>query len=155
MLLILYYTIKIWYFQDIRNSTRPTYWQKIWVIVGHRRIIVGHRGSSYVEKINANRKSLLFDNHLGHRGSSWNQLSELYLSMISTVDLGLIVGHRVFYKYPTSTASCSEKSRLIAENRSHLLKLERRRAKNDHFRVDGPSSIEWGRTCHSSKILCK
>ena len=57
---------------------------------------MGHRVSSWVEKINVNRKSLLFDNHLGHRGSSWNQLSELYLPMISTVDLGIIVGHRVF-----------------------------------------------------------
>ena len=56
-----------------------------------------HRKS---KKTNLNRKSLLFDNHLGHRGSSWNQFSELCLPMISTVDLGLIVGHRVFYKYP-------------------------------------------------------
>ena len=105
MLLFLYYTIKIWYFQDIPNSTRPTYWQKIWVIVGHRR-------SSYVEKINVSRKSLLFDNHLGHRGSSWNQLSELYLPMISTVDLGLIVDYRVFYKYLINFNHCTNTFRI-------------------------------------------
>jgi hypothetical protein len=48
-------------------------------------------------------KSPLFYNHLGHFGSSWNQLSELYLPMISAVDLGVILGHFVFYKYPNSS----------------------------------------------------
>jgi hypothetical protein len=42
----------------------------------------------------------VFPVFLGFRGSSWNQLGELYPPMISDVDLGVFVGHRLFYKYP-------------------------------------------------------
>ncbi len=37
---------------------------------------------------------------MGNCGSTWNQLGELYLPVISAPDLRVIVGDIVFYKYP-------------------------------------------------------
>ena len=56
-------------------------------------VIVGRCGSLYFEKINVHGRSFLYFTFLAHCGSLWDQLAELYLSIMSVLDSGLIVGH--------------------------------------------------------------
>ena len=56
------------------------------------RVLVGDR------RLNKVKFMALFYNRFGSDGSLWNQLGELYLPVISAIDLGMIMGDRVFCK---------------------------------------------------------
>ena len=106
LLFFLYYIIKIWNFDYIINSMRPTFWQKIWVVLGGFGRFWMIWGVCRLKKSMFIGKFPLYYNHLDGCRSLWNQLGELYRTVLSTIDLGVILGDFVFYKYPKNSKVC-------------------------------------------------